>query len=373
MTRTATYARLALSRKRNTAPAYLIHHVTDRCNAKCRHCFIVHDGAYAIPDGVTHGDVLTLQEIERLTKTLGPNLYTVQLTGGEPLLRADLLGIIRAYYASSAVSYVQVCSNGWFTQRSAALAEAVLTEDPRRRFGFVISVDDVEARHDENRKMAGLFEALVGTIRALQELQKSFEGLQVSVNVTVTKHNQDRLHEIYTYLTSKLGIQNVMSTLIRGTPADPNAGGVDIDKYEAFVEACADGWMRGQYRGFGNFLEARLVNAQNVLTRRRNVALARDPTEHNVCYAGDLSGVVYADGTVAFCEEVPLVVGNLRDWDFDFTALWRSDLAARVRARRDATPCKCTHECFAVCNTLFNPRNWPRLALIAARGPHGDA
>ncbi len=371
MANAATYLRLALSRKHAVTPAYLIHHVTDHCNAKCRHCFIIHDGTYAIPDGVAGGSTLTLPEIARLTRTLGPNLYTVQLTGGEPMLRADLLGIIRYYYAVSAVRYVQVCTNGGLTDRTIALAEMVMSEDPARRFGFAISIDDLGERHDENRGITGLFDSILDTIRGLQEVQAAFPGLQLSVNITVTRHNQDRLTEIYHFLTRKVGVQNVVSTLVRGHPSDPAASGVDVDKYEAFVERCAQGWQRGEYAGFRNFLEARLVNAQNVLTRRNNVALVRDPAHHNVCYAGDLSGVVYADGTVAFCEEVPYIVGNLREWDLDFSALWLSEQAERVRARRDATPCRCTHECFAVCNTLFDPRRWPQLAAISAWGVRG--
>jgi MoaA/NifB/PqqE/SkfB family radical SAM enzyme len=364
--RVAGYAKLALGPKRAAPPVYLIHHVTDRCNARCRHCFIIHDGEYAIPDGVTGGDVLTLDEIDRLTRTFGPNLYTVQLTGGEPFLRADLLGIIRHYYANSVVRYVQVCTNGHFTDRTLALAESVMSEDQARRFGFAISIDDLGDRHDENRGVEGLFDDVVATIRALHELQRDFPGLQVSVNVTVTKFNEDRLLEIHRYLTKEVGVKNVLSTLIRGEPSDPAAGGIDLGKFEQFVEHCADAWISGSQPGFRNFLEARLVNAQNVLTRRRNVRMVQNPTP-NTCYAGDLSGVIYADGAVAFCEQVPYAIGSVREWDLDFMRLWRSDVAERVRARRDATSCYCTHECFAICNMMFNPRNWPDLLSVAAR------
>jgi MoaA/NifB/PqqE/SkfB family radical SAM enzyme len=371
--RPARYARLALGPKRGAAPVYLIHHVTDRCNARCRHCFIIHDGTYAVPDGVSGGDVLTLDEIDRLTRTLGPNVYTVQLTGGEPFLRADLLGIVRHYYSNSVVRYVQVCTQGKFTDRTVALAEAVMTEDRARRFGFAISIDDIGERHDENRGVEGLFDDVVATLQELHKLQRSFPGLQVSVNVTVTKFNQDRLIQIYEYLTQKVGVKNVLSTLVRGEPSDPAACEVDLTKYEEFVDHCARGWLTGRHPGFGNFLEANLVNAQNVVTHRHNVQLVRSPGKGTVCYAGDLSGVIYADGAVAFCEEVPYAIGSLRDWDLDFMRLWRSDVAQLVRARRDATPCYCTHECFAVCNVMFNPRNWPELAEVAVRRHVGHA
>jgi len=358
---------MALGRKQGAAPVYLIHHVTDRCNAKCRHCFIIHDGEYAIPDGVSGGNALDLSEIERLVPTLGDNLYTVQLTGGEPFLRADLTAIVRTYFRDSVVKYVQICTNGQFTDRIVALAETVMSEDPTRLFGFSISVDDIGERHDENRGLAGLFGSLSNSVRELKALQRVFPRLQLSVNVTASSFNEDRLIPIYEYLTRDLCVGNVVTTLIRGNPSDEAAAGLDIDKYEAFIEHCADGWVAGKHRGFSGFLEANLVNAQNVVTHRNNVRLVRSPGKGTVCYAGDLSGVIYADGAVAFCEEVPYAVGNLRDWDMDFMRLWHSDVAGYVRARRNATACRCTHECFAIPNVLFNPRNWPELTSVAVR------
>ncbi len=360
------YLALALGRKRNATPVYLIHHVTDHCNAKCRHCFIIHDGNYAIPDGVSGGSLLTIEEIADLTKHLGPNLYTVQITGGEPLLRADLLAIVRAYYSNSAARYVQVCTNGMYTDRIVSLGETVLGENPNRRLGFVISVDDIGSLHDENRGVPGMFDALAASIRGLQALQKHFSGLQVSVNVTATRFNQDRLLLIYERL-QEMGVSNVLTTLVRGNPADTGALGVDPAKYSAFVEKCADGWFAQRDWGFRGLLEAPLVNAQNILTHRRNVERISNPDKPQVCYAGLLSAVIYADGSVALCEEEPYVIGNVRDWSFDFVGLWRSAAANRVRAWKSAIPCVCTHECFAICNVLFNPRDWPAVAAVGMR------
>jgi MoaA/NifB/PqqE/SkfB family radical SAM enzyme len=367
MANRAAYLRLALSSKRGALPLYLIHHVTDHCNARCRHCFIIHDGSYAAPEGVGEGRPLTIEEISKLSSTLGPNLYTVQLTGGEPLLRADLLGIVRTYFANTPARYVQVCTNGKFTDRIAELAEAVMSEDSKRGFGFAISIDDIGSAHDANRGIQGLFDDVIATIRALERVRSVFPRLQVTINVAVSRFNQDHLMDIYDYLTGELGIRNIVNTLVRGTPSDPTACEVDAAKYQAFVERCASGWQRGEFGGFDGLLEATLVNAQNVVTRRKIIEMLADPKYRDPCYAGELSAVIYADGTVAFCETLPYVVGNLRDWNLDFGSLWQSPAAARIRRKKDETRCFCTHECFAVCNTLFNPRHWAELAAVISR------
>ena len=74
-----------------TEPISLVHFVTNRCNARCSFCFIDFD------DPKTFKGELTIQEIDKLTKTLGSSLLNVNLTGGEPFARKDLNDIAKPY------------------------------------------------------------------------------------------------------------------------------------------------------------------------------------------------------------------------------------------------------------------------------------
>ena len=69
------------------AIAQWTHFVTSVCNARCAHCF------YPINAGKNE---LTLEEIEKLTRTLPP-IRLLLIGGGEPFLRRDLPEIIRLY------------------------------------------------------------------------------------------------------------------------------------------------------------------------------------------------------------------------------------------------------------------------------------
>ena len=64
--------------------------VTDRCNLRCRYCMPREHfgkGFRFLP----RADILSFEEIVRVARTLrGAGLCKVRLTGGEPLLRADL-------------------------------------------------------------------------------------------------------------------------------------------------------------------------------------------------------------------------------------------------------------------------------------------
>jgi GTP 3',8-cyclase len=94
---------------------YLRLSVTDRCNERCLYC---------MPQGY-HGwtrkpDHLTAHEIVRVVRvaaTMGFRKF--RLTGGEPLVRADLLDIVQSITATPGVDCVGLSTNG---TRLAALA-----------------------------------------------------------------------------------------------------------------------------------------------------------------------------------------------------------------------------------------------------------
>ena len=48
-------------------------------------------------------------------------------------------------------------------------------------------------------------------------------------------------------------------------------------------------------------------------------------------------------------------MGNVRQFDCDFAALWRSNEAASARRYQKELGCQCTYECAMSVNTLFNP------------------
>ncbi|KXA93650.1 hypothetical protein AKJ65_06125 [candidate division MSBL1 archaeon SCGC-AAA259E19] len=60
------------------------------------------------------------------------------------------------------------------------------------------------------------------------------------------------------------------------------------------------------------------------------------------CYAGQMEGVIYPNGDVAFCEFVK-PVGNLRKQNYDLKGIWRSERAEKYR--RLTKDCACIHGC----------------------------
>ncbi len=134
----------------------VIWNLIRRCNLTCTHCYALSaDHEYA--DELSNGEVCTVMDD---LKAFG--VPVLILSGGEPLLRADLFEI--AARAKSMGFYVGLSTNG--TLIDPAVADRIAAAG----FDYVgISLDGLAATHDRFRRLQGAFaksHAAVGLLRA---------------------------------------------------------------------------------------------------------------------------------------------------------------------------------------------------------------
>jgi cyclic pyranopterin phosphate synthase len=102
---------------------YLRISITDRCNLRCRYC-MPEQGIELVP----HESLLTFEEILRVARvfsTLG--ISKIRLTGGEPLVRKDVVDLIRRLAEIPGVEDLSLTTNGVLLDPFAKrLAEAGL-------------------------------------------------------------------------------------------------------------------------------------------------------------------------------------------------------------------------------------------------------
>lgn len=96
--------------------------VTDRCNLRCTYCMPA-EGVPWLP----RRDILTFEEIDRLVGLfMSLGVRTVRLTGGEPLVRADLVNLVETL-AARGVPELALSTNGvLLSERAPELARAGL-------------------------------------------------------------------------------------------------------------------------------------------------------------------------------------------------------------------------------------------------------
>ena len=143
--------------KRCVSPIYLILFVTERCNAKCKHCFVNTPGKKD-----TSREELTLEEIEKIAQNMDNLLYLLP-TGGEPFFREDLPEIINLFYKNNRLRNVGIPTNGSLTKTTVASVQRILSNCKNISLGVDISIDGLRERHDHIREFPGLFEKAIET------------------------------------------------------------------------------------------------------------------------------------------------------------------------------------------------------------------
>jgi len=100
--------------------------------------------------------------------------------------------------------------------------------------------------------------------------------------------------------------------------------------------------LKNSYGGKSGFFKAAVdIYMHDVITKTKEQEKAQLK-----CYAGSAGAVIYDTGALSSCENKEDVL-NLRDYDWNFQAAWRSELM-NTRRKEVADGCYCTHEsnCF---------------------------
>ncbi len=87
---------------------YLRVSVTDRCSLRCTYCM----PADGVP-WLSHGEILSYEEILRLVRLFANiGVKKIKITGGEPLVRKGVAGLIREIKAIPGIEQVTLTTNG---------------------------------------------------------------------------------------------------------------------------------------------------------------------------------------------------------------------------------------------------------------------
>jgi MoaA/NifB/PqqE/SkfB family radical SAM enzyme len=166
-------------------PLVVSFELTSSCNANCRHC----DKGGIVPDEKP----LTPQQIGDHYRKLHP--VVVQLSGGEPLLREDILDIVHDIKEPSGAPYLILVTNGSLLDRDKYLKLCEAGVDQ-----FSISLDFPDERHDEFRRVPGLFRHLEETVPQLTAEPRGHGN--IIMNTTISNRNVGLLIEMYRIASS---------------------------------------------------------------------------------------------------------------------------------------------------------------------------
>ena len=351
------YARMVTGRP--FAPILLNILVTSICDMRCVHCFFTDE----LNDKPRKKKQMKTHEIERISETLGANLAVLVLAGGEPFTRKDLPEIARAFYENNRLESIYLMSNGQIQQRVLPDVTRILEECPTLNVTVALGIDGLKEEHDRIRQKPGSWDIVIDTARRLQEIKADCPRLDVQTCTCFMNSNQDRIFEWYDFLKNELKPDKVNVNYIRPPSAVPKELDIDISRYYKLTkqigEDSAHAALKNSYSGKAGFFKAAIDVYMHELIAK--TALEGRPQLR--CFAGDAGGVIYDEGTVSSCE-ILKPVGNLRDYDWDFSKLWYSP-AMDARREQVADGCYCTHESNCYYPSLaFNPQHLVQIKKV---------
>ncbi|MCK5449775.1 radical SAM protein [Candidatus Pacearchaeota archaeon] len=158
----------------------LVLAITYKCNSQCSFCSIWKNK--------------TEEEIDMSYYKRLPFFESINITGGEPFMRADIDDIIKIIKKKT--KRVVIATNGLLTERILKTAKKY------PEIGFRISIDGLKEKNDEMRGIPGGFKKSIDTILGLKKL-----GVKdIGICSTFGYGNEDQMEKVY-QLAKKLDIE----------------------------------------------------------------------------------------------------------------------------------------------------------------------
>lgn len=171
---------------------YLILYVTTACNMRCQHCWV--SGGHSSTGEVTGEELLQVLNEARMA-----GLDRINITGGEPLLRGDL--VLEVLDKAQ-----ELCLRTTLETNGTLLNEDYVHELGHRRVGTVsVSLDFPDhQRFDRFRGMNGGFARVVHAFGLLVS-----HGIPAVGLMTVTKENLPVIEDVAELVLGRLGVNKL--------------------------------------------------------------------------------------------------------------------------------------------------------------------
>jgi MoaA/NifB/PqqE/SkfB family radical SAM enzyme len=169
-------------------PYKLTFSISYWCNSRCLTCNIWQ---------IRPKNELTLEEIRRFAKE---NNYFkwIEITGGEPFMRSDIVDIVQAFKENSKDLYIVTIPTNSLTNHDMVLKkieEMLSTGLPR--LSITVSLDGNRETHDKIRGVPGNYDRCMDMWRRLGELKKRYSNLFFVFGYTISRYNQGMFEQMF--------------------------------------------------------------------------------------------------------------------------------------------------------------------------------
>jgi len=150
-------------------------------------------------------DIWKIKDIRELGleyyKKLPPSLLDINVSGGEPFLRQDIVELVKTLHEACPKARIVISTNGYLTDLIKDKMREILKFAPDAGVG--ISIDGIGEMHDKIRGIPGGFNLSIKTVKTLRE-ELGMKNLRLAF--TISKQNVEHLCKVYD-LSRELGVE----------------------------------------------------------------------------------------------------------------------------------------------------------------------
>lgn len=312
--------------------------ITRLCNLKCTHCYLPAGfvDTEEFPQGYIRDSELTQSQCFRVIDEIAeinPNILLI-LTGGEPLLRPDILEISK--YASNTGFLVVMGTNGVLLND-----EVVEKMQHNGVTGAGLSIDSIQpSDHDKFRGMEGAWQATMDGVEALKRAKLDF-----LVQTSVTQWNYDEIPQIVEY-AYQLGAKVLNLYFLVRTGRGKTVMDITPSQYEKMLETMFQ--LQSKYSGKMLIAAKCAPHYKRVIYEQQSDSAFLQGYPSGTCPCGIYYCRISPEGELTPCPYLPVSVGNLKDESF--VKLWNDsetfhDLRDRNRLEGKCGACEFKEVC----------------------------
>lgn len=309
-------------------PMNLTASLTYRCNSRCKTCNLWQRKA-GEPE-------LTYQEWNKIFQNLGKAVNYLTLSGGEPFLRYDIVEICQSAYHYCQPAMITIPTNSLLSKQVVEKTKKIVQSCPKTQIIINLSVDEVEGRDGEIRGIPNHFQKFMDTYTGLKKLK--FKNLTVGFHTVISKFNVANFPQVAqtllglnpdSYVSEIAEERKELGTI--GAEISPS-----VKDYSLAIDFLSEKLKKQKISGFGKITKAFRLEyyslVKKILSQKRQVI---------PCFAGWASAQIAPNGDVWGCCVKADVYGNLKRTGYNFSKIWFSKNAEKLRQPTREGICYC--------------------------------
>jgi MoaA/NifB/PqqE/SkfB family radical SAM enzyme len=308
--------------------------LTFRCDSRCLTCNVWEKG--------NKKEELTLDEWKAVFNSLGTTPHWITLTGGNQFLRNDLVDLCAAILKINKPGIINIPTSGSMPKLVCEKVEQILNLCKPSGTTLItnISIDGLGEEQDRLRGSKNNFDNTLKTYENLRQLQRKYPNYFIGFYTIISNLNSADAEGLFDYVLNEL---------------KPDDYSIEIAEYRHELENVEAGFLPTTDEFLPvlkAFLQKRQAANGGVIGLRESLRSAYFDTLEQVlrqrreiipCYAGIASSQISATGQVWECCTRADVLGNVREYNYDYPRLFHSPQANKIRKQIKQEHCFCTH------------------------------